>query len=125
MKNGGILRPLFLWISRRHHKRATERVDFLGRRLGMLQLGSSIFMFERVLGLEKMVEGGLGARKLLSTLRGVIAADGPIAFSKVWGSLDEIEAFVDNAFTVLDAYDAGFEEGDRFFVVRPEVRSLF
>jgi hypothetical protein len=106
-------------------RRTERRLEALSRRMGLLQLGGSVQLFERVAGLSDMATGGLGARQSLTAMSQVLESPANVSWERIGEAMDAIETYLKDANVVLDAYDHGRPRKERLFVARKGMKGLF
>jgi hypothetical protein len=117
-----VLKRIFLAT---RFRRVEKRLETLSRRMRLLQLGGSVQLFETVPGLSDMATAGLGARRSLSAIRQVMESGANVNWNSVGDAMDAIETFLEDAESVLDAYDRDRPRKEKLFVVRKGLKGLF
>lgn len=120
-----LARSIFVWASRRRVKKTDAKLNVLGRRMGLLQIGAAAELFSTMPALATIADGGVGARKSLRAIEAAIESGSHLAPERMQRTFDELDRFITDANMVLDEYDRGRPEHDRLFVPRREVRGLF
>ena len=106
-------------------RRTERKLETLSRRMGLLQLGGSVQLFESVAGLSDMATGGLKAKRSLAAIKQILEGPGNVSWERIGEAMDAIEKFLEDANSLLDAYDRGRPRKERMFVARKGMRGLF
>ena len=120
-----ILSPLKKLVLVTRFRRTEKKLEALSRRMGVLQLGGSVQLFESVPGLSEAATGGVGARRSLAAMRQVLESPQNVNWERVADAMDAIDTFLDDAQTLLDACDRGRPRKERLFVARKGMKGLF
>jgi hypothetical protein len=113
------------WVIRWRLRQAEAKLDVLGRRLGLLQMGSAASLFDAQPPLSKMVDGGVGLRKAFAAMRTAIAGGSPLNLKMMLTVIEEGEEFMAEAHYYLNESEKEQPRRERLFQVRPGVKSMF
>jgi hypothetical protein len=117
--------PLLKRLALSRVARKERKLEHLSRRMGGLQLGVSMHLWENLPGLEEMATGGLGLKRSLAAVRQVLESDSNVNWNRTAELMDMIDPFLRDAHLLLDHYDQGREGDNRLFIVRKNIKGLF
>ncbi|WP_448661690.1 hypothetical protein ACG3SL_13555 [Sphingomonas sp. CJ20] len=120
---------LFLPLAKKAYlaklRRVEKQLDILSRRMGLLQMGAAVQLFERVPGLSEIASGGAGAKQSIAAIRQVLEDGSFVRWTNVDMVIREVEIFLADAWVVLAEHDKGRPKQERMFIARRGLKGLF